>query len=360
MAGVWKLLPVGPEGREAYDRQVAGLSSADLLQSYEWGEVKARTGWRPLPFLLLDPYGILRGASLLLKRPTPLGRSIFYCPRGPAIDFRDTEAFENWVRLVRREAASHRAILVKIDPPIPVAENQAAELFRRSGFRPLRTGPNFEGTQPRFVYKLDLKRSLEDILASFTPKTRYNIRLAERKGVEVRVARRDNLSTFYSILQETATRDRFRVRTIAYFESLWELLVERGLARLFLAEYGGRIIAGTMAFLFGGQCWYIYGASSNLHRNVMPNYALQWAMITWAKEQGCRVYDFRGVSGDMSPDNPLYGLYRFKRGFSGRLVEYLGEFDLPLAPVFYLAWARGLPAYRFWRGRLLSLGGGAG
>ncbi len=356
MAGVWRLVPAGPAEREIYDRLASAVSTADLLQSYEWGEVKARTGWRPLAFLLRDPSDAMRGASLILKRALPLGRSIFYCPRGPALDFSDGEAFGHWVRLVRREAVAHRAILVKIDPPIPATETSATENIGHSGFRRLRTGPNFEGVQPRFVYKLSLKSDLDAILASFSAKTRYNIRLAERRGVVVREARRADLRTFYDILQETAVRDRFRVRSITYFESLWDLLVEHGLARLFLAEYEGSIIAGTLAFLFGDQCWYVYGASSNRHRNVMPNYALQWAMITWAKERGCRVYDFRGVSGDLSPGNPLYGLYRFKRGFSGRLVEYAGEFDLPLEPVFYLAWTRGIPAYRRWRGRLPRLG----
>ena len=356
MAGVWRLVPAGPGDRETYDRLASAVPTADLLQSYEWGEVKARTGWRPLAFLLLDPSDVPRGASLLLERALPLGRSIFYCPRGPALDFNDEEVLGHWARLVRREAAAHRAILVKIDPPLPVSEKRVSQNIRHLGFHTPRTGPNFEGVQPRFVYKLFLKGDPDEILASFSAKTRYNIRLAERRGVVVREASRGDLPVFYDILQETAIRDRFRVRSIAYFDSLWDLLVERGLARLFLAEYEGGVIAGALAFLFGDQCWYVYGASSNRHRNVMPNYALQWAMISWAKERGCRVYDLRGVSGDLSPDNPLYGLYRFKRGFSGRLVEYAGEFDLPLEPVFYLAWTRGIPAYRGWRGRLLGLG----
>ena len=122
-------------------------------------------------------------------------------------------------------------------------------------------------------------------------------------------------------------------------------MVIPGLARFFLAEYEGEAIAGTLALKLGDKAWYLYGASSNRHRNVMPNYLLQWTMITWARESGCTLYDFRGVSGDLSEDNPLYGLYRFKKGFNGDLVEFVGEWDKVYSPFFYWLWTRALPLY---------------
>ena len=170
--------------------------------------------------------------------------------------------------------------------------------------------------------------------------------MAQRKGVVVRQASdKQDLAEFYRILQETAERDRFLIRDYSYFEVIWEQLVERGRARLFMAEYQGRYIAGTLAFILGDKAWYIYGASSNEHRNVMPNYLLQWTMIKWARENGCTLYDFRGVSGDLSEDNPLYGLYRFKKGFAATFTEFIGEWDQVYSPLFYWLWTRALPVY---------------
>ncbi|HHX95677.1 MAG TPA: peptidoglycan bridge formation glycyltransferase FemA/FemB family protein, partial [Clostridia bacterium] len=143
---------------------------------------------------------------------------------------------------------------------------------------------------------------------------------------------------FYDILTVTAERDNFLVRSFEYFETLWDCLVEKGLAKLFMAEYEGHYIAGTLAFIFGDKAWYMYGASSNEHRNVMPNYLLQWTMIQWAKGKGCSMYDFRGVPGNLTEDNPLYGLYRFKKGFAAEYVEFLGEYDLVYSPFYYKAY----------------------
>ena len=193
----------------------------------------------------------------------------------------------------------------------------------------------------RYVFRLDLKPDLDDLLANLHSKTRYNVRLAKRRGVTIKEdCTKEDLRRFYEILEVTAVRDDFLVRGYEYFETIWECLVERGLAKLFMAEYEGKAIAGTLAFILGDKAWYLYGASSNKHRNVMPNYLLQWTMISWAKDQGCTMYDFRGVPGDLSKDNPLYGLYRFKRGFKGDYVEFIGEYDLvysPLSHGIYLA-----------------------
>jgi lipid II:glycine glycyltransferase (peptidoglycan interpeptide bridge formation enzyme) len=113
-----------------------------------------------------------------------------------------------------------------------------------------------------------------------------------------------------------------------------------------MADFEGQPIAGTLAFLFGDKAWYIYGASSNSHRNVMPNYLIQWSMIEWAKSNNCTMYDFRGVSGDLSEDNPLYGLYRFKKGFNGDFTEFIGEFDRPYSKFWYNFWSYAEPAYQ--------------
>lgn len=320
---------------------VAKSPKGHILQTCEWGEVKRFTGWEPLR-LAVEEKGEYKAAALILKRRLPLfGRSLFYAPRGPVMDFRDHAAFDLLSCEVRKLAGKHRAILLKIDPDLEARRSaDVVEALKARGFRKIDKGPNFEGVQPKFVFRLDITRSPEELLKAMEGKTRYNIRLAERKGVTINDhCTKEDLKAFYQLLLETTKRDNFLVRSYEYFEKLWDTLVAKGMAKLFMARYQGEYIAGTLAFLFGDKCWYIYGASANRHREVMPNYALQWRMILWAKSQGCQLYDFRGVSGDLNPANPLYGLYRFKKGFGAEFTEFIGEFDLPFSAGWYRLWS---------------------
>ena len=141
-------------------------------------------------------------------------------------------------------------------------------------------------------------------------------------------AGRECLPEFYRILTTTATRDHFLIRPYSYFEGFYDHLHPVGQTELFMAYYEGEAIAGTLAFRMGDKAWYIYGASANSHRNLMPNYLIQWTMIEWAKAQGCTMYDFRGVPGHVAEDHPLYGLVKFKKGFGGKYTEFIGEYDL--------------------------------
>jgi lipid II:glycine glycyltransferase (peptidoglycan interpeptide bridge formation enzyme) len=251
-------------------------------------------------------------------------------------DLADEAALACLVEGLRRLAREARAIAVKVDPP--VSGEPAAAALRRAGFRPAPVPEvGFGGTQPRAVMKTELLPDPEALLARFKPKTRYNIRLAEKKGIVVSGDTTPaDLPVFHALLEETAQRDGFHARDLAYYEALWECLIERGLARLFLARHEGRAIAGAIDFILGRQCWYVYGASANALRELMPNHLLQWTMMCWAQRQGCRLYDFRGVALDRpGPETPLAGLARFKRGFAAEYVEYVGEWDLPLSPVLY-------------------------
>ncbi|WP_422449032.1 lipid II:glycine glycyltransferase FemX [Thermoanaerobacterium sp. DL9XJH110] len=342
--------------KEFFNEFMAYGPKGHVLQSYEWGEVKRRTGWEPIRMLVLKEGKPVAGISILKRRiPLPgLDKCIFYAPRGPVTDFSDKETIKFLFSSVKTIAAKHGAILLKIDPDIKAPNDEVVKTLKSLGFVSRDSGPNFEGVQPKFVFRLPLNKPLDDIFASFHEKTRYNIRLSARKGVVVKEGTREDLKPFYDILRETCIRDKFLVRGYDYFEALWDELVEKGLAKLFMAEYQGKYIAGTIAFIFGDKAWYIYGASSNENRNVMPNYALQWAMIKWAKEQGCTMYDFRGVSGDLSPDNPLYGLYRFKKGFGGEFTEFIGEFDMVLSPFFYYLWEHIIPRYREARRKVVN------
>ncbi|MBI3923875.1 MAG: peptidoglycan bridge formation glycyltransferase FemA/FemB family protein [Armatimonadetes bacterium] len=366
----FSLLPIDCHDR--WNAFVAESPLGDVLQTVEWGEVKRPSGWEAL-HAAVESEGRLTAAALILKRKiSPLGPSVFYCPRGPVLDYGDRETLTTLLQGIRRLARRHRAILLKIDPPVESGHEDVVRTLHQEGFResPDSQG-GFGGTQPRSVMKLDLSKSEEELLAAMKPKTRYNLRLAQRKGVEIVEGRsKQDLKVFYDLLLETAVRDRFRVRSYSYFETIWDKLVTTGLATLFMARVPaedcageGESIAGALSFVLGqsgscGQCWYVYGASSNRHRNVMPNYLIQWHLIQWAKSLGCKVYDFRGVSPQtegVATEEHLSGLNRFKTGFGARYVEYIGEFDLPLSRIGYPLWTVAKP----WAVKLLKKRGDA-
>ncbi len=309
-----------------------------VMQSWQWGQLKAATGWRPIVVALEDDGKITAGA-LVLERPLPyVGRSLFYAPRGPMLDFNDHDLLRCWLGEVRALARERRALALKIDPCIPSDRTDVVAILEAEEFRFAGDDdPDLGGTQPRYIMKTDLTPEPEELLARFHSKWRYNIRLAGRKGVSVREGRREDLPEFYRILEITAQRDRFRVRGIDYYERLYDLLVPADMARLFVAEYQGRMIAAAILFYIGREAVYVYGASDNEHRNLMPNHLLQWEMMQWARARGCTVYNFRGVSREVDgePIGELGGLNRFKRGFAAEYMEYIGEYDLVFSPFWY-------------------------
>jgi peptidoglycan pentaglycine glycine transferase (the first glycine) len=332
--------------KEKYNDFIASSPKGHILQSYEWGEVKALTGWKPFR-LVLEDNGQMVAAISLLKRTIPaIKKSIFYAPRGPVLDLNNHDLFRFLMEEVRKLASKEQVIFLKIDPDVPSSDENLRKLIKETGFISAEKGGNFEGLQPKYVFRLDISASLDELMASFHHKTRYNIRLAGRKGVEIKEnCTKDDLPVFYKILEVTAARDKFLVRSYEYFETIWEQLVEKNLAKLFMAYYEGEPIAGTLAFIMGNKAWYIYGASANKHRNKMPNYLLQWTMIKWAKANNCILYDFRGVPGNLTEDSPIYGLYRFKKGFNAEYTEFIGEFDLVYSPFYYQLWNYGEAVY---------------
>lgn len=339
------------QDRQRFDEYVARFETGDLLQSFEWGDLKSRGGWRPVR-VIAEHNGEIAAAASALKRSIPkVGRCIMYVPRGPVLDTTDSDLVQSFADYLKQLAIKHRAILLKIDPPVPIEDTASEANLRQAGFRPVAL-KGFGGTQPKCVMQLDLAgRTEEDLLASFKPKWRYNIRLAEKKGVTVDMdCSRDDLPAFYALLKETCARDGFLVRGMSYFEDMWDALVPAGFMKLVLTYYEGTPVAGAIAYIFGDKAMYTYGASSNEHRNVMPNHLMQWTMIRWALERGCKWYDFRGVSpkkGDGSDDH-LQGLNRFKEGFSPRFVEYIGEYDMVLSPGWYCLWNVVRPRMKSW------------
>ena len=315
-----------PENYAEFEQFNRNHPRGHFMQSAEWAALK--NDWKREVVVTRSGDGSIRGGISILVRKIPMTPyTLMYAPRGPIFDEDDSAAFADIVNGVRSLAKRHRSVCLRMDPDIRAGYEPFKKALESMKLK-VKGGKNFETTQPRFVYRMDIKGKTEDeVMANFTSKTRYNVRVAIKNGVETRVVNGDPeaIAQFHALMKVTGERDGFICRSKEYFERLLKSLGED--ARLYAAYYNGEMIAGTLAIRYADKVWYLYGASSNKERNRMPNYLLQWDMIRWAIESGVSVYDFRGVSGDMDESNPLYGLYRFKRGFNGELVEFVGEID---------------------------------
>ncbi|MDR0531153.1 MAG: peptidoglycan bridge formation glycyltransferase FemA/FemB family protein [Oscillospiraceae bacterium] len=320
------------------------------LQAPEWGNVKKQWKWEGI--IERDDNGQITGVmSVLIRRITGVGVTMMYSPRGPVCDLHDEAVFGKLIADAKRLAKQYRSYVIKMDPDISISDNVFEGIVRRQGFVIDNSNNNFEGIQARFVFRLHLNgRSEEELLASFHSKTRYNIRVAQRRGVEVKTETKAQLPAFYALMKETGDRDGFAIRPLSYFETMMDVMGDH--VRFFMAYYEGVPVAGTLAVHFGDKVWYAYGASSSQHRDAMPNYLVQWRMIQWAAQLGCRIYDFRGVSGDLDESKPVYGLYRFKKGFNGDFTEFLGELTLVTKPFLNFLLSRALKVYTKLRKKL--------
>jgi lipid II:glycine glycyltransferase (peptidoglycan interpeptide bridge formation enzyme) len=246
------------------------------------------------------------------------------------------------------------ALFIKIDPDIPrhygePAAGQAPETVGQTILNLLgRRGWRFSPEQIQFrnTVMIDLTGESEYLLTRMKSKWRYNIRLAERKGVEIRPGDETDFSTFYQMYAATAARDGFLIRPEAYYRDVWPCFLESGRAEMWLASVKDEVVAGLILFIFGPRAWYMYGASTGRHRNLMPNHLLQWTAMCRAKARGCTAYDMWGAPDIFDESDSMWGVYRFKHGFGGQVVQGLGAFDYPVQPVLYWAFTVVMPRIR--------------
>jgi lipid II:glycine glycyltransferase (peptidoglycan interpeptide bridge formation enzyme) len=299
----------------------------NLLQTGFWGRVKSRFGWTPAPFRF-NGYPLL-----VLTRRLAMGMGIAYVPHGPMLEV-EGPFFALFARHLARQLPSY-ITFIRFDLPweIPSPASRAALLpppFRKSAV----------DIQPPDTVIVSLKESEDEILARMKPKTRYNIRLAGKKGVTVREGGFQELEKWYAIYTETAERDGITIHSLDYYRAvLTEGLKHRNPSvRLLLAESEGEIVAGNIVVLHGKQATYLYGASRSVKRNYMPTYLLQWEAMRLAREHGCERYDLFGVPPEADEKHPMYGLYRFKTGFGGVIVSRGGCWDYPVRRGAHLAY----------------------
>ena len=336
---------------DTWDRFVVSHPAAHVLQTSPWGALKAQFGWAAERVALTDGDAIVAGAQVLYRRlPAGLGR-LAYVPRGPLADWAAEEQVRALLAALERAARAQGAIALTVEPDLP-DEPLHRERLQAFGLHPA----PFNAIQPRRTLVVDISSGEEAILAAMKSKTRYNVRLAARKGVMVREAAEADLPTFHALMAATATRDQFGIHTPAYYEAAYRLFVPRGWAHVLLAEVGSQPVAALMAFALPPQAWYFYGASADAHREKMPTYLLQWEAMRWARSLGCTAYDLWGVPDEdqatleahfTEREGDLWSVYRFKRGFGGRLVRTVGAWDRVYAPARYRLY-RWLLAARNW------------
>lgn len=347
----FRMEPVAVPDRATWTRALLNLPHPHVLQSWEWGAFKARYGWSPVRWLLRDATGAPRAAALVLhRRLSPLPIGLLYVPKGPLLAHNEEGAWVEMLAHLERLADSQRAVFVKIDPDVNADEAQVTDCLRQRNWR-----PSAEQIQFRSTMVLDLTEDKEALMAAMKSKWRYNIRLAGRKGVTVRSGGAEDLPLLYDMYRETALRDGFVIRPFEYYQDAWGSFIENGLAQPFIAEVDRDAVAMALPFRFGNRAWYMYGASRDRHREKMPNHLLQWRAMCWAKSVGCSVYDMWGAPDELDESDPLWGVYRFKRGFGANLVRHIGAYDYVNSPLLYWVYTMVMPRLlavmrrRFWR-----------
>lgn len=417
-----------------------------IFQTSAWSKLKK--DWVPKYIAGHDLHGNMVLAAAIILRKIPYTNSFLgYIPRGFVCDYNNKDLIVEFTEYLRDFAKSNKIAFISVDPDIhlkedekPVENGEHISAFLKSLGYQHKDSKNFEGIQPNFVFRLDLptEGTPEDIkkqvFKNFSSKTRYNIRVAEERGLSVEVYDANNLTDemltkFHDIMVVTGKRDNFIIRHKDYFKDMIELLNPK--ARLYMIKYsyqkdfdrlneklqkqeqakeralkkidevkksieaesekakleklnkklsdnetklkeaerqiegfknkmndikefeGQEIyLSGSIYLYHGGKAWYLYGASQDILRDAMPNFLMQYAMINDSIDLGCYLYDFRGVSGDLNPENPLYGLYKFKKGFNGKFVEFIGEYDLVINKALYGAFRYVFPKFKEIRNKL--------
>ncbi|MGL5614691.1 MAG: peptidoglycan bridge formation glycyltransferase FemA/FemB family protein [Sarcina sp.] len=423
------------------------LDKGHIFQTSYWAKVKKE--WNAKFIAGFDKDNNIVLTAMMLVRNLPLGISMGYMPRGFVCDFENKELVREFTDYLKSFAKKNKVSFVTLDPDIHFAENEktmekGAEIkayLKSLGYKNS-DSKNFEGIQPNFVFRMDLpiegekNKIKKDVFKSFSSKTRYNIKVAEERGLVVEAYDKENitdevLSRFHEIMVTTGKRDNFIVRHKEYFADMIEHIYPY--CRLYMVKYSykndferlseklkkqedektkalakietqkvklaeetdeekkSRIekkiadsekrvteserqiegfkkkidsiqefkdqeiyLSGSIYLYYGNKAWYLYGASENILRDAMPNFAMQWAMIEDSIDLGASVYDFRGVSGDLNPENPLYGLYKFKKGFNGNFVEFLGSFDLVNSSMTYNLYKKAFPKFKEIRNSLMN------
>ncbi len=357
---------------QVWNSLISNFPDSHILQTWEWGDVKSQYGWRPIHAIWYEKPDrsyistvdqqleelLPRAAALILQRDIkirgfPTGLKLLYVPKGPLLhDWSNAALRTRVLDDLKTITERQRATFIKLDPDVrigtgfPGQSGAQQDMLGESVLKELEArGWRYSNEQIQFAntVTLDLSASEDELLARMKPKTRYNVRLAERKGVKVRLGSARDLDLLYQLYAETAVRDGFVIRSIDYYHTLWTTFLNAGMVEILIAEVDEQPIAALILFRFQRKAWFLYGMSREMHREKMPNYLLQWEAIRQSKRAGCDTYDLWGAPYQFVESDPLWGVYRFKDGLGGQVVRHIGAWDLPVRMTGYRLFTQLIP-----------------
>jgi peptidoglycan pentaglycine glycine transferase (the first glycine) len=355
---------------QAWNELIASMPIPHLLQTWEWSQVKAKYGWQPMPFVWNDQQSAMSNqplaTAMILKRSVPVGGfakklCVLYIPKGPNLDWNDTILRQRVLGDLQMFAKRQGAIFVKVDPDVALGQGvpRTEEAVEFNGGQEvwselMRLGWRFSQDQIQFrnTVLINLFPSDDELLRCMKQKTRYNIHLAQKKGVTVRVGTADDLPMLYRMYTETSVRDGFLIREEGYYQTVWRTFgyssrvahsQSTPFHELLIAEVDGEPVGAVSMFYFAGQAIYLFGMSRDEQREKMPNYLLQWEAMRRAKVLGCKIYNLWGAPNEFDESDGLWGVFRFKEGLGGYVLRTIGAWDFTPNPMLYKMYTEVLP-----------------
>ncbi len=352
---------------QTWNNIISSFPVTHILQTWQWGRFKSQFGWEPI-YKLWGKEEMPDAAALLLSRSVSFaglssGLRVLYVPKGPLLrDWDNNQLLEKVIGDLKKFAQEKRAIFIKIDPNVQLGNG----LPGTDGIQINPVGKvliefledrgwifSDEQIQFRNTILINLAHSADELLSRMKQKTRYNVRLAERKGVKIRYGTESDIDQLYKMYVDTSLRDGFIVRNEAYYRSLWMSFMKSStiasdqpsvpICEPIIAEVDGLPVAAVVIFRFAGTAYYLHGMSKPIHRNKMPSYLLQWHAMIRSKEAGCTVYDLWGAPDVFDENDSMWGVYRFKQGFGGEVIRTMGAYDLPIQKTNYRIYTSILP-----------------
>lgn len=332
--GVCRVKHITADRREAWNMFLYQQPYFALMQSCEWGEFKEKLGWKAFPIAVEQGGRIVAGAQMLIKS-LPIGlASVAYVPRGPLGNWLDDEIASHLLGEIHRVAREHKAVYLKIEPPL-LDQASVSKILQKYGFR-----KSSYTNQPRATIILDLTPDLDTILKKMRKKTRQYVRRAVRQGITVRIGSYEDAPAFINLIRATAQRRRFPARVQDYYGQQWRIFAKSDQLSLLMAFRKDQLLAVRTVFYFGDHAAEFQAGSTGKNTHLHSDYLLVWEAIRLAKARGCSTYDLWGIPDDVgnaaktgkqprasNRTDGLWGVYRFKSGFSKNVVYYLGAYD---------------------------------
>jgi len=329
-----QIVQVSEDLKKHWDSFVkTNAADGGLLQSWAWGDFQKSLDNKIFRLALVNGNGQIQAVILVVKHEVHFEYNYLYCPRGPVINIVEIAHLNSLFAEIKNIAREEKSFMIRVDPPWAVGnESRMTDVdFRKSEYE----------IQPKCNLVIDITKTEQELLSQMKQKTRYNIGVAQKHGVQVRISNEvADLESFWQLVKQTAERDNFTPHLKEHYKKMFEILNADGTIKLFLAEYENKIIAANLVSFFGKFCTYLHGASSDMYRELMAPHLLQWQAIAEAKRLGCQFYDFGGVNAKTYNNEKWAGITRFKNGFAPEIPakEYIGSFEIVLNPVIFAAY----------------------